>query len=126
MTLSSSDIKLSFNSSLDKPIIRSLFSNAVVSSAALVLLLLFIFSINDPFPSFIYGYATTLVFSLISANYIRKDYDTIKGSMSSDFKSLMTSAGSGPIIIKGENERKSEQRDQNDQNEIAELDYILQ
>jgi c-di-AMP phosphodiesterase-like protein len=102
MTLSQSDINLSISSAVDRKIIKSIFSNILISSAVLLIILIFIFNTNEKswVSTFVYGYLTVITFNLINAKYIKDDY--IKKNTSGinrDFENLMNNATSNPIII---------------------------
>jgi c-di-AMP phosphodiesterase-like protein len=91
--LSSSDIKLSVNSSLDKKIIKSAFSNVLVSSLLLVIVIMIISKLCSTVPAILYTYIAVLAFSLVNANYIRKEYNSQKlGAMDQDFGSMTANA----------------------------------
>lgn len=102
MTLSQSDINLSISSAVDRKIIKSVFSNILISSAVLVLILIFIFNINGKswVSTFLYGYLTVISFNLINAKYIKDGYENRNTSgINRDFENLMNNATSNPIII---------------------------
>jgi len=103
MTLSKNDIALNFSEYTEKKIFKSVFSNILLSSAILLLILLFVFRINKCHitSTFVYGYIITLGFNLISANYIKKEYcNKEKTGLNEDFRQLMHNATENPIILK--------------------------
>lgn len=99
MTLSISDIKLSIFSSLEKKIVTSVFSNILVSSMIITIIMLIIFSINSEnlLSSTLYGYIAMLSYSLMSAALLRKEYSK-NNSMDSDFSKMMNKVDIGPVI----------------------------
>jgi hypothetical protein len=115
MTLSQSDINLSISSAVDRKIIKGIFSNILISSAVLLIILIFIFNTNAKswISTFVYGYLTVISFNLINAKYIKDEYVKKNTSgINRDFENLMNDATSNPIIISskekvGFNERKN-------------------
>ncbi len=102
MTLSQSDINLSISSAVDRKIIKGVFSNILISSAVLLIILIFIFNTNSKswISTFVYGYLTVISFNLINAKYIKDEYVKRNTSgINRDFENLMNNATSNPIII---------------------------
>lgn len=128
MTLSQSDINLSISSAVDRKIIKSIFSNILISSAVLLIILIFIFNTNEKswVSTFVYGYLTVVTFNLINAKYIKEDYVKKNTSgINRDFENLMNNATSNPIIISskervGSNDRHSYKHSSN--NEFGSMD----
>lgn len=134
MTLSQSDLKLALHGGLDRKIVKSIFSNILISSAVLLILILFIFKVNKDnyFSTFVYGYMAVVAYSLVSAKYIKDDFCSKKtNGINKDFESLMSNATANPVIIQsksgmGEYSKpyivnKNEER----LDELAELDSFL-
>lgn len=134
MTLSQSDLKLALHGGLDRKIVKSIFSNILISSAVLLILILFIFKVNKDnyFSTFVYGYMAVVAYSLVSAKYIKDDFCSKKtNGINKDFESLMSNATANPVIIQSKNGMgeyskpyivsKNEERI----DELAELDSFL-
>lgn len=134
MTLSQSDLKLALHGGLDRKIVKSVFSNILISSAVLLILILFIFKVNKDnyFSTFVYGYMAVVAYSLVSAKYIKDDFCSKKtNGINKDFESLMSNATANPVIIQSKSGmgeyakpyivNKNEER----LDELAELDSFL-
>lgn len=134
MTLSQSDLKLALHGGLDRKIVKSVFSNILISSAVLLILILFIFKVNKDnyFSTFVYGYMAVVAYSLVSAKYIKDDFCSKKtNGINKDFESLMSNATANPVIIQSKNGMgeyaKSYIVSKNEErlDELAELDSFL-
>ncbi len=136
MTLSQSDIRLALHDGLDRKVVKSIFSNILISSAVLLVLVLFIFKVNKEsyVSTFIYGYMAVVSFSLLNAKYIKDDFCSKKTTgINRDFESLMSSATANPIIIQSkrdngiaDNSVKTGMRESiNSVGELEELDNFL-
>ncbi len=99
MTLSVSDVKLSVFSQMQTKFISGIFSNVLLSSLVLTLVMLVIFSINsdNAISSLVYGYVAVLAYSLMSAHSVRSEYSKTN-SLDSDFSKMMSSVNTGPVI----------------------------
>jgi hypothetical protein len=134
MTLSQSDLKLALHGGLDRKIVKSIFSNILISSVVLLILILFIFKVNKDnyFSTFVYGYMAVVAYSLVSAKYIKDDFCSKKtNGINKDFESLMSNATANPVIIQSKSgmgeyanpyivNKREERLD-----ELAELDSFL-
>jgi hypothetical protein len=115
MTLSHKDLQISFNSITDTKLIRKIFSNFLISSAILVLLLILIFNVNygNYVSTFLYGYGAVIFYNIITAKYIKEDYAKKNESfLDNDFGSMTRNAGINRqdinIVKRGESEPNSE------------------
>jgi hypothetical protein len=113
MTLSKNDISLSLNDFSEKKIFKTIFSNILFSSAVLLIIILFIFKVNNChiISTFVYGYVFILGFNLIGTYYIKKEFSSKeKLGLNEDFKTLMENAKENPVLLyakRGSNEGHS-------------------
>ena len=124
MTLSKNDISLSLNEFSEKNIFKSIFSNVLVSSAILLIIILFIFRVNscNIISTFVYGYIFTLGFSLIGAYYIKKEFSCKeKSGLNEDFKTLMENAKENPILLYAKRGSGELDEKKNEMDELEEL-----
>lgn len=115
MTLSHNDLKLAIVGGMDKKIVRSIFSNILISSAVLVLILLLIFRVNNTsaVSTFLYSYIAAVSYNLLSSKYFKEEFESKNvRRVDKDFENLMSDTMKNPIIIKnnsnivGQGERK--------------------
>lgn len=109
MTVAYKDLQIYFNSVGKKKIVKNIFSNILISSAILCLFLIFVFRINidNLVASFLYGYMGIVGVNLLTAMYIKEDYNKKNElSINNDLGDITHNAGYGisPIIKKGQAE----------------------
>lgn len=101
MTLSHKDLQLSFNSITDTKFIRNVFSNFLISSILLVLILIVIFNVNygNSVSTFLYGYGAVIFYNILTAKYIKEDYEKKNEKfIDSDFGNITRNAGTSKNI----------------------------